>query len=600
VRNHSDQRRMFLALLSIMACFIALALRLMWIQIGATTGSFGQQTGLAQQSVAQRRMGIVLDNGRGDFYDRNMLPLTGHTIRALAVFPFGSNADHDDGKIRELTRILRISLRGWEDFTSGLNEPKFWKNNKKPEALTAEQAEQIRSLHLPNVRVLNVRLRYLPDSVARHLIGFTGQNQQLFQDNYAGKANGRQRSVRTPVGVAGLERTFETFVGGGDATTLSWYVDGRRRPMNGLAARVSPPQNPYYPLKVVTTIDLDVQRHIESLLDSLAFPQGAVVVLDAATSDVIAMVSRPQYDPYDIHPDRQNWGNRALKAIIPGSVFKTVVAAAALETKAVKTDETFECRGELGQYGFACWKKDGHGRLTLAEAFAESCNIAFAQVMRKLSSSRLEETAWKLGLGNPVGWTGKVAGNDRFRQFDAEEGGSIFSANAPKDDDGVKIQTAIGQRDVRMTPLQAANMVAALLQKGTVKAPRVVKEVRYQDGRLMMSFPEKVLVPKHSGISEKTAKTLLGWMEAVVSEGTGKALRDAEWKLAGKTGTAQVAAGNRGVVNQWFVGYGPVDSPRYVVAVAAENMPENEKNIALPAFLEVMNILAGLQGKSGR
>ena len=589
-----------MALISIIACLIVLVLRLMWIQIGAMSGSFGQKTGLAQQSVAQRRLGIVLDSGRGDFYDRNMVPLTGQTIQALAVFPLRSNAGHDDGKVRELARILGITMNEWEEFTAGLNEPKFWRSNKKPEALTAEQAEQIRSLHLPYVQVLNAELRYFPGSVARHLIGFIGQNPQLFQENYAGKPNGGQLSVRTPVGVAGLERSFEAFVGGGNATMLSWYVDGHQRPMYGLAARITSPQNPYYPLKVVTTIDLDVQRQIESLLDSLAFPQGAVVVLDASNSDVIAMASRPQYDPYDIHPDRQNWGNRALKAIIPGSVFKTVVAAAALETKAAKTDETFECHGELGQYGFACWKKDGHGRLTLSEAFAESCNIAFAQVMRRLSSSQLEETARKLGLGHPVGWTGKVAGNDRFRQFDAEEGGSIFSPNVPKDDDGVKIQTAIGQRDVRMTPLQAANMVAVLLQKGTVRAPRVVKEVRYQDGRLMMNFPEKVLVPKHSGISEKTAKTLLGWMEAVVSEGTGRALQVSEWKLAGKTGTAQVATGNREVVNQWFVGYGPVDSPRYVVAVVAENMPEDKKNIALPTFLGVMNILAGLQGESGR
>ena len=315
--------------------------------------------------------------------------------------------------------------------------------------------------------------------------------------------------------------------------------------------------------------------------------------MDANNADVIAMVSRPNFDPLHVNLAAGNWMNHALKAIVPGSIFKTVVAAAALDEHAVNLQEKFECTGSLGQYGFFCWKKDGHGEINLAEAYAESCNITFAKVMRRIPSDTLVHYAQMLGLDRKIGWSDPFANSgEGFTQFDNESSGQIFSPHTPIHDDGVRIQTAIGQRDVLVTPLQAANMVVTLVNHGNFKSPRVIREVDYQNNQVMMRFPVHELNSDAEHISAQTSSLLLQWMRKVVTEGTGKALMQAKWEVAGKSGTAQIAYHQ---INKWFIGYGPYDKPKYAVAVVAENMPENsKKNIAIQVFKNVMDELASM------
>src|SRR5690606_15537971 len=116
-----------------------------------------------------------------------------------------------------------------------------------------------------------------------------------------------------------------------------------------------------------------------------------------------------------------------------GSIFKIVVAAAALEYGVAAPREKFVCNGEYGKYGFSCWKKDGHGHLTFEEAFAASCNITFAELAKRLTAEQLQHTANMLGIGRPIGWESVVSTNrsagEVFRQFDAEEAGRVFAAN---------------------------------------------------------------------------------------------------------------------------------------------------------------------------
>src|SRR5690606_30762102 len=121
-------------------------------------------------------------------------------------------------------------------------------------------------------------------------------------------------------------------------------------------------------------------------------------------SDVLVMANRPNYDP--LHPDPQadDWANRAIRAQVPGSIFKIVIAAAALEYRVVRPHEAFVCNGEYGKYGFRCWKPGGHGRITFREAFAKSCNIAFAHAALRLKPEQIERTADALGIGRLIGW----------------------------------------------------------------------------------------------------------------------------------------------------------------------------------------------------
>jgi cell division protein FtsI/penicillin-binding protein 2 len=600
------KRRLFISLLLVTILFSILAARLFYIQLAAARSFTSRKVDLIANSVLQRGEGIILDSGRGNFYDRGMHPLTGNMLQVLVVFPVDGDFQPDSLQNSRLARILNTAPETWAAFIKHLDSPKIWTGDsdeaadrntgasrrETPVNLTDEQVRQITALAQPNLKIAQYRLRYSGDQIARHVIGFISQNPERITNQFIDQVHKGELQLTSKIGGSGLEKTLETWLKGIGPTSISLFTDAKKRPLDGLDARIVSPDNEFYPLKAVTTLSAGIQKQIEDALDRQHIHEGAVVVLDASNADVVAMASRPQFDPNHIDLAGGNWANKALKATIPGSIFKTVVAAAALEEKAASPDDTFDCQGALGKYGFTCWKEEGHGHISLREAFAQSCNIAFGKLMQRLSGEQLEKYAKKLGLATQVGWKGPFLDQSGVSQWDAEEKGQIFAAGTQITDEGVLMQTAIGQRDVRVTPLQAANLVVTLLNQGEVKSPRVVQSMLFQNDRLLGKFQEHTLIPGRNGISAKTAKQLLAWMTDVVDYGTGKALQQARWHVAGKSGTAQVKTGPDSTDNQWFIGYGPVEQPRYAVAVVVQNVPASGRNKSLPLFQEVMDILS--------
>ncbi|NTZ17246.1 penicillin-binding protein [Paenibacillus sp. JMULE4] len=591
------KHRMFLALLLIVGLLAVWNIRLFWIQVVATRSFTGRGIDLLANSVIQRENGIVLDSGRGDFVDRNGDPLTGKELKVLTVFPVreeGSAGGRREESLNRIAEWMGIPGKEWHIFVSGLKSPEIWSESGRPVALTDSQAERIEALGLPDVRVMRYKQRYAQQQPASHVIGFIGQNPERIMEQFSGQIQKGELQLTSKIGNAGLEKTFDYWLQGIGATSVSLFTDGMKRPLPGLDVRIISPDNPYYPLKMVTTLNKGIQSHIEFQMERLGIAEGAVVVLDIRNADTVAMASRPSFHPGHVDPTEGHWSNRALKATVPGSIFKTVTAAAALEEKAVHPDETFECNGELGKYGFTCWKKGGHGHLTLEEGFAQSCNIVFAEAAKRIGAEKLEQYAQKLGLGTLVGWSGAVPGQADFRQWDGEEKGQVYHLSTDKRDEGALVQTAIGQRDVQVTPLQVANLVVSLYAQGKVLSPRIVQEIRFQNDRLHTSFPPRGLAPEGAApISPDTAQRLLAWMKEVVDHGTGTALQAAKWPLAGKSGTAQLTLKNgKPGENHWFIGYGPADQPRYAVAVLVQNVPQGYGNKSVPLFKEVMDILA--------
>jgi cell division protein FtsI/penicillin-binding protein 2 len=591
--NHASgfvKRRMFMVLLLIMVLLTGIAGKLLWIQLVRTGGSSTHTVDLVKNSVSQRQSSLVLHSGRGDFYDWKLRPITGETTKALVIFPVQEKNQSNDQQNEDISRILGVSTAAWKAFSDHVKEPRLWstKPNGQPNHLNAKQEKLIDLLQLPNVRVVDYENRYPQSMAAKQLIGFIGENPERIKTVFGKQLAHGDVSLTSKIGGSGLEKTFEPLIEGIGQTSISYFTDNEMRPLNGLGTRLIEPTNPYYPLKVITTIDLDLQKKVEALMDSMNIREGAAVVLNAADADIRVMASKPDYNPEDVDPAQSNWSNHALKAIAPGSIFKTAIAVAAMEEGVVKPGETFDCQGALGKYGFTCWKKEGHGRLTLEEGFAESCNIVFAKVMQRLSSVQLEKYAGELGLVHKAGWQGTI-GQQNVQQLDGEDEGQLFAAGTPREDEGVRMQTAIGQRDVLLSPLQAANMIVTLLHGGERFAPRAASEIRYQTDRIMSSL---TVQKSHTAISRATSQKLLEWMEMVVTEGTGKALQGAKWQLAGKSGTAQVQTGKQEKVNQWFIGYGPVNSPKYAVSVSVANVGPLEPNKAVPLFKGIMQILA--------
>ncbi|WP_156130839.1 penicillin-binding protein 2 [Paenibacillus sp. FSL H7-0357] len=594
-------KRIFWGLLILSALLAVLILRLAWVQLLLKNQPVpGAEYSLARMAEIQSERETVLDSGRGRLYDRRGNPLAGETVWAAAFFPqeeqpaaaISPGAEAGMEPQRRLAAILGVPYEQLQSRISGVKEPFLWPSatTKTPQALTPQQAQEVEHLGLGGVRVLPFSRRYENEASGRQWLGYMSEASKT-------KAKDSPTGLRTPLtGTDGLEKTLEPLLQGVGHTEAYAQVDAHGNRLPGSPIKVKAPGNPYYPLSIYTTIDKQLQAGIEQLVTEAGLKEGAVVVLDTKNGDIQAMVSLPFYNPGHISPEGGEWNNRALQAAAPGSIFKIVTAAAALEAGITSPDEKFYCSGHYDKYGLSCQNGKGHGSLTLAQGFAVSCNTVFASLAERLSGAQLQATALALGLGRDVGWQAKdTLGLPLLRPLAGEQQGTIFTTLLP-DDGGARVQTAIGQRDVRVTPLQAANLVVTLLHGGKVRAPRILQRVAFRNGQTLKELPGHLAPASAGEISESTARLLLSWMRLVVTEGTGRRLQEAHWPLAGKSGTAQTLVKGAPRNNQWFIGYGPVDHPRYAVSIAVENVAPGSAHTATKLFGQVFDLLAASSG----
>jgi penicillin-binding protein A len=320
---------------------------------------------------------------------------------------------------------------------------------------------------------------------------------------------------------------------------------------------------------IVLTIKPAVQEAARDALDGRG---GAVVALDPQTGSVLAAYANPTYDPNQLSTfDRETatayWErseedrrNRALRETYPpGSTFKIVTAAAALED-GVALDDTFEdpqdytppqtTRGIPNFGGGLC---NGGADITFQRSLEVSCNTVFARLGNQLGPDKLVEQAEKFGL------------NSEYESLLPHATSVIPDELDPP----ATAQSAIGQRDVRVTPLQMAMVTGAVANDGVLMRPRIVDRVQQFDGRAVREFePQTLSVGGTSGgetMSLESAQDLQEMMRGVVTDGSGTGAAIPGVDVAGKTGTAQVGAGRNPTV--WFVGFAPADNPQVAVAV---------------------------------
>lgn len=595
------KRRIYITCILLTSVFGLLMFRLAWVQMVQVNRTMpGFQRTVREMSVLQRERGVMLDTGRGQLTDYNGVPLTGKLEWGVVLFP---HTDHQSNHsypsstahsaIKELAALLHTDVKSLQKEWNQGNAPHFWTGGTdQPSTLTDSQLTRLRELKVDGASVYPIMKRYGQGATGMQWLGYLAEQPESIHGHPRHK-NEVKQPFAMKSGAAGLEKTLEPLLMGIGPTLVSRMVTGSGEVIPSIQPRVIAPSNTHYPLRAETTINIELQQGIEQIVKKSGMKEGAIVVLDAANADVRAMVSSPFYNPQHVDPQQTAWANRAVQGAVPGSIFKIVTAAAALEYHAVSKGETFHCGGEWGKYGLSCWKEHGHGTLNLEQGFAESCNIVFAETARRLSMEQLERTADALGLARPIGWEGKqVAGMPVLHHFDHEDAGRVRLPSVPPQDEGAKVQTAIGQRDVLVTPLQAANLIVTLLHEGKVTAPRLVQRIRYADGDTMLDMPMHNLPSSAGRISPATAHQLLSWMKKVVSDGTGKSLQHARWQVAGKSGTAQVQQHGEKRNHQWFIGYGPTEKPQYAVAVLVQNVAPSSRHQATAIFKKVMDYLA--------
>jgi cell division protein FtsI/penicillin-binding protein 2 len=603
--------RGFHVLLFILLLFGVEGARLAWLQLGFG-GSRTASSTLAQRAFLQRSDELQLDSGRGQIRDRNGKLLTGVTVQSLAAFPDDGMARGTEQQLQSLASALGVKAESLGRWFAELREPEVWKEPHSIRALdlTKVQIQAVARSNLLGVAVLPYRNRYPITFSPIHAIGYISQHPEKVRLVYSKQISSHHMDMTNAIGGSGLEKSMDRLLQGIAHMSVMQVTDATRKPLEGLGLRMTVPDNPHFPLQVTTTLDLDRQRIVEGTMKKHGISKGAAVVLDAANADIIAMVSLPRLDPYRIGTKGTDERNHALIGVPPGSFFKTVTLAAAIESGITTLDEKFHCSGHYGKYGLKCWREEGHGDLTVAEAYAQSCNVVFAELAERMDPAWIQITGDRLGLGRQIGWSAeKFVDGKPLRLLEEEESGRIFTNPITAKDGGVRTGTGIGQRDVRVTPLQAANLIVTVLHNGHVFAPRLVKDIRYADGNLMTSFVVKSAQSKYGEIQPRTAAMLRENMRAVVLEGTAAhALEHSVWPLAGKSGTAELAGKQKTRNDQWFVGYGPAKGkPHYAIAVLIEDQPAGLRNRAAAVFGDIMDELrlqeqhsqqaAGLKGE---
>ncbi len=597
MRKQHYKRLIWLLSSIFLGLFILLA-RITHIQLISTESFSSHQINLIKKSVQQRQQQVILHSGRGEITDRYGKALTGKSTYVLVLFPLSSKLEMDQQKIEKVAQLAHISEDRLLQQIRETREPKIYHSVRGLLQLTEAEANQINELAIPGVLGLPYEIRYDPEQiVAQHLIGYIGQNAEYVKKYFADDLAQGTLHENSVIGISGLEKTFQPFLQGAGPTSLSYYVDGRGYPLHGMDIKYMDQGNPFYPLIMQTTLDLELQMQVEQLMESHQMKEGTAVILDSETSEILAMASRPhfltQMNSFDA------WENKAIKRLSPGSIFKIVIAAAALEKELVKEGEEFHCEGILEGANLHCWKDGGHGRKTFEEGFAESCNIVFGQLAAKLGPEVIEEYAQKLGLLDKNGWLDDSLFHiENFRQLDSEEAGQIYAptrSEEEKNDQEYLLQTGIGQLDVQVTPLAVANMLATITKGGNKHQVKAVRDILYQTGGSFFHFPKKKI--EGETISPYTAYQLQKLLAGVIDKGTASRLAEKEWKAAGKTGTAQVErSGMSYHVQQfsnhkWFAGYYPRNHPRYVIVVVNMNQPENARNASIDLFGDIVDWL---------
>ena len=522
---------------------------------------------------------LALRAPRGVVYDRNLKVLVENRL-SYTISIDRENTKDINRTIRQLSAVAGLDPKEVLQIVERHRREPIYRSIAIVEDATLEQYAKVfaRRLELPGVVIEKVPARKYPtDALAAHLFGYVGEANE---SQVAGRIT--RGSI---IGKSGVELIYNQMLMGDDGEKTV-VVNSVGREVDQLDERY---RRPVEGRRVQLTIDYDLQKAAEDGFRAAGF-NGAALIMDPRNGEVLTYVSLPAYDPNDFSGgiDNATWAslnsdrlkplqNRVIQGrYSPGSTFKIVVAAAALEEGLVTADHRITCNGGANFFGryYKCHLKGGHGSVDMRHAIEKSCNVYFYTLGNMLGVDKIYKWAEKLGL---AGKTGIDLPNEQE---------SLVPSTAWKQKrygerwyPGETISVAIGQGQVSVTPASLATMMATVANGGTRVTPHVVKAVDEGQGFKPVS---------RSAVAERTAfrpDTLAAlhdglWM-VVNAAGTGVRGRLAGRDVSGKTGTAQVIS-NEGRQKAkgsgrdlrdhgWFVFFAPKDNPEIAGAIFGEH-----------------------------
>lgn len=533
VSNTTVRKRLFYAFAIGLLLFFIIDFRLGYVQI--FTGNL--LTDRAKDSWSRN---LPFEPKRGEIKDRNGVVLaTNKSTPTVYVVPRQIKDPKDAAK-----QLAAILLADQGKIYQHLTKKTMIERIPEGRKITNELAAQIRELHIDGVYIAEDSRRYYPyGNELSQVLGFAGIDNQ---------------------GLVGLELQYDEQLKG-EKGSVQFYTDAKGHKLKNLSDDFEPPKNGD---DLVLTIDNKIQTIIERELDKTQAQYNPDSILAIAvnpnTGEILGMSNRPNFNPSEYKDVSQEIYNRNLPVWMtyePGSTFKIITLAAALEESKVDLQkEHFHDPGAVKINGsrLKCWKPGGHGDQTFLEVVQNSCNPGFIELGNRLGKETLFSYIKKFGFGTKSGID--LAGESTGILFNLKNVGPVELAT-----------TAFGQ-GVSVTPIQQVMAVSAAVNGGLLYTPYVAKEV--VDPTTGEVISRKTPQLKGRVISEETSKQVRETLETVVSLGTGGGAYVENYRVGGKTGTAQKAVDGHYLEGNYivsFIGFAPADHPEIVVYVAVDN-----------------------------
>lgn len=580
-----DDRRSLTLRLSVLqyllaVAFAALAVGFWFFQIAR----YAQFKEIADSQYMQR---VPLPAPRGLVVDRHGEVLV-ENENAWNIVLLRERVKDLDGTLQRLAEATGMDAAVFhEEVTRRRREPSY-----RPVVLIANATQaqvaamSARRLELPGIETQEVPRRRYRDEMAGHLFGYVGEvsEVQLARAAYQDLAPG------AIIGQAGLEQAYNTLLMGTEGNK-DVIVNSRGREIEEVGIRAAVEGT-----RLQLTIDADMQRaaadafrHVDS--------NGVAVVLDPRSGELLSLLSLPAYNPNDfavgiapatwralVADKLRPLSNRALQGTYsPGSTFKIVVAAAAMEEGVAGPNFKTHCSGGATFYGryFQCWRAGGHGTVDMRQAMEQSCNVYFYTLGNMLGVDRIHKWATAMGLG-------VLTGIDLPNELTGLVPSTEWKRRVMKDKwyAGETISVSIGQGQVNVTPIQLAVMAMTAGNGGTRHTPHLVKAIDEGKGWTPVPPPAPQSVVT---MQESTLKALHDGLWLVVNgAGTARGARAPGRDVSGKTGTAQVISLGRADAarskmdvrhHRWFVFFAPRDNPEIAGVVFAEHAGSEGKAV---------------------
>lgn len=544
--NLKVKKRAFALLMILLVIFAALSVRTGWIQ-------FVDGEELQMKAIEQQTKDKTINSKRGVIYDRNGKILAqSASVEMVSVTP---NEIADAGNAEEVaTNLSQILGMEKDEVYSIITKNTGYEIVKR--RVEKEPADAIRQLEMKGVYLSEDTKRYYPyGDLASHVIGFVGTDNQ---------------------GLNGIEMVFDKYLKGLPGRVVS-AKNARGTDMPFKYEKYINPENG---ANLVLTLDEVVQHFVEKHLEQAVADYkvengGACIIMNAKTGEVLAMATEPNFDLNDpftlVDPAaqaevdalegeeksakyneliNQMWRNKCVvDTYEPGSTFKAITTAMALEEGVVSLNDTFNCTGamKVGPELIHCWKAGGHGGETFVQGVENSCNPVFMTVGARIGTENFFKYYKAFGFAEKTGFE--------------LPGEAVCAFHSMDNFHEVELATCSFGQSFQVTPLQMVAAYSAICNDGVMVRPRIAKELVDDEGNVIETFETEQI---RKVISPETAQTVRQILESVVTNGTSKNAYIKGFRVAGKTGTSEKQPRNNGKYIASFVGFAPANDPEII------------------------------------